>query len=178
MKINKFEAIGIAASIGAMVLALGLLRVENSAKLLSTNEATDLSAAAIVAEGDDTEGGLRVALDQAVNIDGELERLIIDDVVIGSGAEVTEGDTIVVNYVGALQNGQQFDNSYVKGAPFTFTVGEGVVIPGWDRGVLGMQIGGQRVLVVPPAYAYGEDGKGPIPGDATLIFTIELMEIK
>ena len=71
-----------------------------------------------------------------------------------------------------------YDNSYIKGQPFTVEVGAGRVIQGWDQGVVGMKVGGQRILIIPANLAYGKDGAGPIPGGATLVFAIELLEIK
>ena len=88
------------------------------------------------------------------------------------------GDTVSVHYVGTLQNGTEFDNSNKRGAPFEFTVGGGQVIKGWDEGLVGMRVGGQRILVIPSDMAYGEKGIGPIPGGATLVFSIELIAIK
>ena len=84
----------------------------------------------------------------------------------------------MVHYSGRLENGQEFDNSQKRGAPLEFTVGAGQVIAGWEQGLLGMKVGGERVLNIPPELAYGEQGIGPIPGGATLTFTIELLEIK
>jgi peptidylprolyl isomerase len=83
-----------------------------------------------------------------------------------------------VHYVGTLQNGTEFDNSKKRGQPFEFTVGAGQVIKGWDQGLVGMKVGGQRILVIPPDMAYGERGVGPIPGNATLVFSIELIDVK
>jgi len=103
--------------------------------------------------------------------------LIIDDVIIGTGAPVEEGDTLAVHYIGRLQNGQEFDNSYKKGVPFTFEVGEGKVIAGWEQGVIGMKEGGQRILVIPSELAYGRGGFGPIPPNAVLVFSIELISV-
>ena len=171
--INKIEAIGIGLSIGAMALALFLLRADEGLKAVPENQ----SAAIIVAEGEDDRTALGNALSEATDSAGNINRMIIDDITTGTGEEVGAGDSVTVNYIGALQNGQQFDNSYTKGAPFTFTVGEGKVIKGWDQGVIGMREGGQRILVVPSELAYGEKGFGPIPGNATLIFTIELVGI-
>jgi peptidylprolyl isomerase len=91
---------------------------------------------------------------------------------------VKEGDVVSVHYVGTLQNGTEFDNSKKRGAPFEFKVGGGQVIAGWEEGLVGMQVGGQRVLVIPPEKGYGANGIGPIPGNATLVFSIELLEIK
>lgn len=177
MNLNRFEAIGIGISVAAMALALFLLRLDSS--VFENTEANgDQPAAVVVSEGDpNQDGALADAIIEA-SADGEVERLIIDDIVVGTGAEVTEGDTVTVHYIGTLQNGQQFDNSYLKHEPLTFTVGENRVIEGWETGVLGMRVGGQRVLVVPPALAYGENGYGPIPPNATLVFAVELLEIK
>ncbi|MCA9360386.1 FKBP-type peptidyl-prolyl cis-trans isomerase [Candidatus Kaiserbacteria bacterium] len=104
--------------------------------------------------------------------------MVIDDIKLGTGEEVKENDLVVVHYVGTLQNGEEFDNSHKRGAPFEFRVGKGMVIEGWEEGLIGMKVGGERVLVIPPDMAYGEQGIGPIPGNATLVFVIELMEIK
>ena len=176
--INRFEALGIAFSIGAMALALFLLRVETTQpESVVAVEGDDQVATVVVSEQSNERDALGSALGEAVGDSGKIEKLIIDDVIVGDGAEVVRGDTISVHYVGALRNGQQFDNSYERGAPFTFTVGEGRVITGWEEGVLGMQEGGQRVLVIPSDYGYGDNGFGPIPGGATLVFQVELLEI-
>ena len=96
---------------------------------------------------------------------------------VGSGQSVKIGDTISVDYIGTLQNGQEFDNSYKRGTPFSFTVGEGKVIKGWDQGVVGMKIGGKRILVIPSDLAYGSKGYGPIPSETNLVFIVELLKI-
>lgn len=101
------------------------------------------------------------------------------DLKAGTGASPTTGQTVVVQYTGWLQDGTQFDSSIDSGTPFTFQLGTGNVIPGWDEGVATMKIGGKRQLLVPPALAYGETGAGGvIPPNATLIFEVELLEIK
>ena len=176
--INRIEAIGILVSIGVMALALFLLRVDMSTPAeLAEQAGGESQMATPVVVGGDNDADLANALIAATDDRGRVNRLVIDDVVIGSGAEVERGDTVTVHYVGVLQNGQQFDSSYDHGEAFTFTVGDGRVIPGWEEGVLGMQEGGERVLVIPPALAYGESGFGPIPPNATLVFTIELLRI-
>jgi peptidylprolyl isomerase len=99
------------------------------------------------------------------------------DIVKGDGATAEAGQTVTVHYTGWLEDGTQFDSSVDRGEPFTFVLGEGGVIPGWDEGLAGMQVGGKRQLRIPAALAYGETGSGPIPANATLVFDIELLEV-
>ena len=106
------------------------------------------------------------------------------DTVPGTGKEAVGGATAVVNYTGWLyepnapqQHGAQFDSS-VGRAPFSFALGAGQVIPGWDEGVKGMKVGGMRTLIVPASMGYGSGGAGPIPPNATLIFDVELLDVR
>ncbi|KAK4203092.1 hypothetical protein QBC40DRAFT_194989 [Triangularia verruculosa] len=97
----------------------------------------------------------------------------------GAGAEVKRGDSVDVHYKGVLENGTEFDQSYKRGSPLNFTVGSGMVIKGWDEGLVGMQIGEKRKLTIPSDLAYGDRGiPGVIPAKATLIFETELVKIK
>jgi protein-disulfide isomerase len=102
----------------------------------------------------------------------------IADVKVGSGKSVAAGDTVSVHYVGTLTDGTEFDSSRHRGQPFQFTVGKGVVIKGWDEGLLGMRVGGVRKLTIPPAMAYGDRDVGKIPAQSTLLFEIELLSIQ
>jgi len=103
--------------------------------------------------------------------------LRITDLEVGSGAEAIAGQTVTVNYRGSLTNGKEFDSSYGRG-PFSFRLGGGQVIQGWDEGVAGMKVGGKRRLVIPPDLGYGSRGAGGvIPPDATLIFEVELLRV-
>ncbi len=106
--------------------------------------------------------------------------LEIEDLKPGSGEEVTgPGQVAVVHYTGWLEDGTEFDSSRPRNEPFSFPVGRGMVIPGWDQGIVGMRVGGQRRLRIPPELAYGEQGAGGvIPPGATLIFEIELIDLK
>lgn len=105
--------------------------------------------------------------------------LQIIDEVVGTGTEATAGNTVSVNYVGILTDGKKFDSSYDRNQPFSFVLGTGKVIKGWDEGVAGMRVGGKRKLVIPPDLAYGNQniGNGLIPPNSTLIFEVELLDV-
>jgi len=108
-----------------------------------------------------------------------VEELKIEDSVIGTGAEAVSGKLITVNYTGTLTDGTKFDSSLNPGrTPFEFTLGVGQVIEGWDKGFAGMKIGGKRKLTIPSSMGYGDMGSGPIPPKATLIFEVELLDVK
>lgn len=100
------------------------------------------------------------------------------DVEQGTGAEATPGRVVVVHYTGRLTSGETFDSSRRRNQPFSFTLGEGEVIRGWDEGVAGMRVGGKRVLVVPPQLGYGSQPVGPIPPNSTLVFDVELLDVR
>lgn len=109
--------------------------------------------------------------------------LVIQDQTVGTGAAAKAGDTLTVNYTGKLDNGTVFDTS-VNRQPFSFVLGAGQVIPGWDQGLMGMQKGGKRTLIIPASLAYGaqgivdpQTGQTIIPGNATLTFDVELLSI-
>jgi FKBP-type peptidyl-prolyl cis-trans isomerase len=105
-------------------------------------------------------------------------QLQIKDAIEGTGDVAVAGKTVTVHYTGVFSNGTKFDSSVDRGTPFTFTLGSGMVIKGWDIGVEGMKVGGKRILVIPPDLAYGANDYGPIPGNSTLIFEIELLDVK
>lgn len=98
----------------------------------------------------------------------------------GTGEEAVAGKTVTVHYTGTLTDGTKFDSSVDRGTPFSFILGAGQVIPGWDLGVAGMKVGEKRKLTIPSDLAYGDAGTpgGPIPPKATLIFEVELLEVK
>ena len=105
-------------------------------------------------------------------------KLQIEDVVVGTGREAKAGDVVEVEYTGFLTDGKKFDSS-VGRAPFSFALGAGQVIKGWDQGVAGMKVGGKRKLTIPPELAYGSRGfPGAIPPQATLVFDVELLAVR
>jgi len=100
------------------------------------------------------------------------------DETVGTGAEAVAGKSVTVNYVGTLTNGTKFDSSYDRNQPFTFTLGGGQVIKGWDEGVVGMKVGGKRKLVIPPSLGYGDHAMASIPANSTLVFEVELVSVQ
>jgi FKBP-type peptidyl-prolyl cis-trans isomerase FkpA len=120
-------------------------------------------------------------------VDSGIKQLQKEDVKVGEGNEARPGRVVRVHYTGWLydagagnKRGQKFDSSKDAGEPFDFTLGAREVIPGWDEGVAGMKVGGTRILTIPPDMGYGARGSpgGPIPPNATLVFEVELLEVK
>lgn len=103
--------------------------------------------------------------------------LYIRDITVGTGAVAQNGKTVSVYYQGWLASGTRFDFR-MSGAPFPFRLGTGEVIRGWDQGVAGMRVGGKRQLVIPPALAYGSEGRGSIPPNAVLVFEVEVRGVQ
>lgn len=118
---------------------------------------------------------------QTNNSQGSIPTIIqmkVEELVVGTGKEVKKGDSIVIHYKGTLLDGTTFDSSYTRGQPFETQIGVGQVIKGWDEGVVGMKVGGKRRLTIPPLLAYGDRAIGPIPANSTLIFEVELINVK
>ncbi|MFA5133854.1 MAG: FKBP-type peptidyl-prolyl cis-trans isomerase [Patescibacteria group bacterium] len=105
--------------------------------------------------------------------------LLIEDIKVGGGAEVVSGNTVSVHYTGWLLDGTKFDSSLDRGQPFSFNVGGGRVIAGWEQGLLGMKVGGKRKLTIPARLGYGVYGvPGVIPANSALVFDIELLKVE
>lgn len=112
------------------------------------------------------------------SVAGDIGKTEIIDLVVGSGKEVVSGSIVTLHYIGKLENGQIFDSSKQAGNPFSFKVGQGLVIKGFDRGLVGMKVGGTRKIIIPPNEGYGDKTVGPIPANATLTLEVELLEVK
>ena len=105
-------------------------------------------------------------------------KVVIEDKVVGKGAEAVNGKAVTVHYTGTLKDGTKFDSSVDRKEPFTFSLGSGQVIKGWEQGIPGMKVGGKRKLTIPPELAYGNTAVGAIPANSTLIFDVELLDVK
>jgi FKBP-type peptidyl-prolyl cis-trans isomerase len=108
----------------------------------------------------------------------DAQRLQVEDIKVGTGAVAVAGKTVTAHYTGTLTDGTKFDSSKDRGRPFSFRLGAGQVIRGWDEGVVGMREGGVRKLTVPPHMGYGDRAAGRIPPNSTLVFEIELIKVE
>ncbi len=105
-------------------------------------------------------------------------QLLAKDEIVGTGDVAESGMRVTVHYTGRFVDGKVFDSSVTRGEPFQFILGSGQVIQGWDRGIVGMKVGGKRLLSIPPELGYGSQDYGPIPANSTLIFEIELLKVQ
>jgi len=153
---KKHHAIGLAGLLVIIVVIVGVtVGIHKSAQAPKAPPATP---------GSNTNQGYTMQLQKT-------------DEVVGTGAEAVDGKSVTVNYTGTLENGTVFDSSYSRHQPFTFTLGAGQVIKGWDQGVVGMKVGGKRKLVIPSSLGYGDQSAGTIPPNSTLIFVIQLVSV-
>jgi FKBP-type peptidyl-prolyl cis-trans isomerase FkpA len=152
----------LAPTLGAVAL-LSACGTDSTAPNIPSNPAVETYAASL---------GVNIAAMTKKN-----DNLYVQDLVVGTGAEAIAGRVIRVTYTGWLVNGSRFDTN-VGGSAFSFTLGAGQVIPGWDQGVLGMKVGGKRKLVIGSALGYSNQGQGPIPANATLVFDVELLGVQ
>lgn len=139
----------------------------------------------LIAGGDDGDSTTAAAAEDLTKPTVEVpdgpppEELQVTDITEGDGEEANAGDTVEVQYVGvSYSNGKEFDSSWDSGQPFTFQLGAGSVIPGWDQGIEGMKVGGRRELIIPPDLAYGKQGSPPaIKRNETLVFVVDLLAV-
>ncbi|MCR4311351.1 MAG: FKBP-type peptidyl-prolyl cis-trans isomerase [Candidatus Taylorbacteria bacterium] len=166
LKIDEGVAIGV-----TLVAVFGLLFFGNFIFQFMKGDST-------TAKKTDVQSASVADAEASATLSGTVTGLVMQDVVAGEGEDVKVGNTISVHYRGKLLDGAEFDNSYDRGEPITFTVGNGDLIRGFDQGVVGMRVGGKRVITIPPEMAYGAQAVGGIPANATLVFEVELVEVK
>lgn len=174
MTFSKEEYVGMAVSIIAVVLLFAGLHLIQGG-IFEEEQVFTGTHNSVVIEGS---ADPRETLWNVLDARGEVTSLVIEDLKEGEGSEVSEGDLVTVHYIGVLKNGTVFDDSYARGESFSFTVGAGDVIEGWEKGFVGMQVGGQRILIVPPSMGYGSYAVGAIPAGSTLIFAVELLAVE
>jgi peptidylprolyl isomerase len=169
---------GCGSSGGSSTITVGN---ENSADnaLIKSTETTPKTSTSTTAAKTPTSGPLSKEPKVTPPTGPAPTKLETKELIAGTGAEAKNGDTVTVNYVGVLyKTGKVFNASWEAKQPFTFTLGKGQVIPGWDQGIPGMKVGGRRELIIPAALAYGAKGSPPsIPGNETLVFVVDLLGV-
>jgi peptidylprolyl isomerase len=175
-------------SLGVMVACVAVLLIAQftgpkseaiAADLLTTPPTmADIVANVVVAEAEklmQPVSGKKTMEENIVTTPSGLQYVEVQE---GTGPQPEKGQTVVVHYTGTLTDGSKFDSSRDRNQPFSFRIGAGQVIQGWDEGLATMKVGGKRKLIIPPALGYGDRGVGPIPGGATLNFDVELLDVK
>ncbi len=177
-KISESEALSVGVAL--IIVTVVFFGFFGNPFFKATQQAKSATSSAPVTVANATKDKDKAAQDLRAATDeyGKVTKLAIQDVKVGEGAPVVAGNTVTVQYVGKLIDGTEFDSSIKRNTPFTFVVGKGDVIKGWEQGLLGMKKGGQRTLIIPADMGYGDRGMGPIPPGATLLFSIALLDIK
>lgn len=181
LRFERDELIGIFISLVVVSAIFGAMRFHVIEQWFTSMTSADplISADDVVAiSSTDDVGNLARVLRDTFTATGVVTKIVVEDEREGTGPTVEDGSRVTVHYVGMLQDGTQFDNSYSRGEPYTFMVGAGEVIEGWEKGLLGAREGGERLLVIPPEYAYGSRSVGPVPADATLLFAVEIIKVE
>ncbi len=164
--LTKNQWIAVTVALVAIIIFFGYSYIPNIFNQMSNNNTNQVA--------NDQNVAPEAAIQTITTPTGDMT---FQDEVVGTGTEAMAGDSVTVNYTGTFTDGTKFDSSYDHGQPFTFTLGAGQVISGWDIGVAGMKEGGKRKLIVPPALGYGPNNYGPIPGNSTLNFEVELLKV-
>jgi peptidylprolyl isomerase len=165
---------------GSSTITVGNENTADNTLIKSTEKTSSTSTASTTATAKTpTTGPLSKEPKVTVPTGAAPSKLETKDLITGTGAEAKDGDTVTVNYVGVLyKGGKEFDASWKRNEPFSFTLGKGQVIAGWDQGVAGMKVGGRRELIIPAALGYGAKGSGAaIPPNAPLVFVVDLLGV-
>jgi FKBP-type peptidyl-prolyl cis-trans isomerase len=161
-----------------IVLALGVIALACEKRVPEPMESAPTTAPSAAAETPVTAAAAPAPDGASSAAPKAVTSLVKQDVKVGKGTAAKTGDTVRVHYTGTLLDGKKFDSSRDRNEPFEFTLGAGMVIKGWDEGIVGMKPGGQRKLTIPSDMAYGKAGHPPvIPPDSPLVFDVELVEI-
>jgi FKBP-type peptidyl-prolyl cis-trans isomerase FkpA len=168
----------LAAFATALSVMSGCTKKETATESQSTSTQTTTSAPAGTGTAANTAATSPPGTVASAPTGAQVTELKIEELKVGTGAEAKAGQPVQVHYTGWLTDGKKFDSSVDRAQPFKFQLGAGQVIPGWDKGVAGMKVGGKRKLTIPPAMGYGERGAGGvIPPNATLVFEVELLGV-
>jgi peptidylprolyl isomerase len=165
---------------GSSTITVGNENTADNALIKSTEKTSSTSTPSTTATAKTpTTGPLSKEPKVTVPTGAAPSKLETKELITGTGAEAKDGDTVTVNYVGVLyKGGKEFNASWETKEPFTFTLGKGQVISGWDQGIPGMKVGGRRELIIPAALAYGAKGSPPkIPANAPLVFVVDLLGV-
>lgn len=175
--LSRYEIVGIGASLLMLIAVLSAIRYLPP---FFENGPTGSDVIVVDSSSPNQANALASAITAGSDASGNITKLIVDDVQIGTTTErtVRTGDTVTINYIGEVKDGKQFDDTYKTGEPVTFVVGGGEMIEGLERGIVGMKEGGTRVLIVPPQLAYGAEKVGRILPNSSLIFLVELVSIQ
>jgi len=180
---TRTRALTALATLGAGLLIAGCGGSSGGSSTLTIGnenkaDSSLIKAGEVVAPKTPTSGPLATEPTIAAGTGATPTKLITKDVIVGTGAEAKKGSTVYVNYVGAIwKNGKIFDASWKRKEPFLFVIGTGEVIEGWDKGVVGMKVGGRRILVIPAPLAYGKTGNPSIPPNSALTFVVDLLKV-
>ncbi|EAZ94053.1 FKBP-type peptidyl-prolyl cis-trans isomerase [Crocosphaera chwakensis CCY0110] len=167
---------GIIAAFSLLLLFSFIFGNSNKETAIASENTPDITKDTLMALNINNKEITDMDLENAVTTESGLKYI---DVTEGDGESPTQGQTVTVHYTGTLENGKKFDSSRDRNKPFSFKIGVGQVIKGWDEGVASMKVGGQRILIIPSDLGYGARGAGGvIPPNATLIFDVELLEVK
>ena len=173
---EMFISFGVIAGFSLLLLLNSIFGNSSKQTAIASENSPNITQDTLMALNINNREITQEEIDNAVTTESGLKYIDLKE---GDGESPQKGQTVTVDYTGTLENGKKFDSSRDRKQPFSFKIGVGQVIKGWDEGVASMKVGGQRILIIPPELGYGSRGAGGvIPGNATLIFDVELLGTK